>query len=146
MSTASREGLPASLIAFPLRIERGLLRRTDERDAYLTLIAVMARTPRGSWPGHPEFGFNDLFSEIANPTQSPESRQRVLQSAVQQINSVLADLGLTRYQLESFVPDAADPQSQDNNRAQWIAHGMDRRGITAILREPGIHRAIEYPL
>jgi hypothetical protein len=146
LNTTSTEGLPASSIAFPLRIEHGLLRRTDERDAYLTIIAVMARTPRGSWPGHSGFGFNELFPEITNPANSPESRQRLLQSAVQQINGVLADLGLTRYQLESFIPDAVDPQAQSDNRSQWIAHVIERRGITAILREAGAHRVIEYAL
>jgi hypothetical protein len=146
MNTASTERESASLIAFPLRIEQGLLRQTDEREAYLTLIALMARTPRGSWAGDPEFGFNELFSEFANSAQSPESRQRVLQSAVQQINAVLAGLGLTRYKLESFIPDAADTPSQDSNRPQWIVHGMDRRGLTAVLRETGTHRAIEYAL
>jgi hypothetical protein len=146
LNTTSAEGLPASSIAFPIRLRQGLLERSDEREVYLTLVAVMARTPCGSWPGHASFGFNELFSEITKYGLTPEARARILLAAVQKINSVLADLGLTRYQLESLVPDASETDPQQNSGRQWRGHEMERRGVTAILRESGSSRAIEYAL
>jgi hypothetical protein len=144
--TTSIEWLPGSSIAFPVRLHQGLLQRTDEREAYLTLIAIMARTPRGSWPGHPCFGFNELFQEISNESLTPESRKRITLAAVQEINTVLADLGVTRFQLESLVPDTLGHEAQQSNRLQWNGHEMDRRGFSAILRESGASRTIEYAL
>jgi hypothetical protein len=144
--TALAEELPGSSIAFPVRLRQGLLQQTDDREAYLTMIAVMARTPCGSWPGHPLFGFNEFFLEIANPTLVPESRQRIISAAVQQVNTVLTDLGLTRYQLEALIHDAFERELQQNNRPQWSGHEMDRRGVTAILRESSANRAIECAL
>lgn len=106
----------------------------------------MARTPRGSWPGHPSFGFNEFFQEIANESLTPESRKNITVAAVQEINTVLADLGLTRFQLESIVPDTPEHESQQSGRPQWSGHEMDRRGFSAILRENGANRTIEYAL
>lgn len=146
MYTASAEWLPGSSIAFPVRLHQGLLQRTDEREAYLTLIAVMARTPRGSWPGHPLFGFNEFFQQAANESLTPESRKRITLAAIQEVNIVLADLGLTRFQLESLAPDTPEHEPQQNNRPQWSGHEMDRRGFSAILRENGSGRTIEYSL
>lgn len=110
------------------------------------LIAVMARTSRGSWPGHPLFGFNEFFQEIANVSLTPESRKRITLATIQRVNGVLADLGLTRFQLESLVPDTPEHESQQNNRPQWNGHEMDRRGFSAVLRENGANRTIEYAL
>lgn len=146
MYTTSGESLPDLSIAFPVRLHRGLLRRTDEREAYLTLIAAMARTPRGSWPGHPLFGFNEFFQKVASESLTPETRKGMSLAAVQEINAVLADLGLTRFQLESIVPDKLEHKSQQNSPEQWSGHEMDRRGFTAILRESGDQHIIEYAL
>jgi hypothetical protein len=144
--TTSTEWLPGSSIAFPVRLRQGLLQRTDGREAYLTLIAVMARTPRGSWPGHPSFGFNEFFQEIANISLTSDSRKRITLAAIQEVNTVLADLGLTRFQLESLVPDIPEHGAQQNNRTQWNGHEMERRGFIATLRENGANRTIEYAL
>lgn len=146
MYTASTEWLPGSSTAFPVRLHQGLLQRTDEREAYLTLIAVMARTPRGSWPGHPSFGFNEFFQEIVNISLTSESRKRITLVTIQEVNAVLADLGLTRFQLESLLFDTPEHESQQSNRMQWNGHEMDRRGFTAILRENGTNRTIDYAL
>jgi hypothetical protein len=146
LHTASVESFPGSSIAFPVRLHQGLLLRTDEREAYLTLIAVMARTPRGSWPGHPLFGFNEFFQRIANESLTPELRKGITLAAVQEVNAVLADLGLTRFQLESIVSDTPERESQHNGRPQWSGHEMDHRGFSAILRESGAGRTIEYAL
>jgi hypothetical protein len=144
--TTSTEWLPGSSIAFPVRLHQGLLQRTDEREAYLTLIAIMVRTPRGSWPGHPLFGFNEFFQEIANISLTSESRKRITLATIQEVNAVLADLGLIRFQLESLVPDIPEHESKQNNGPQWSGHEMDRRGFSAILRENDANRTIEYAL
>lgn len=146
MPTEFPEELPGSSIAFPVRLHRGLIERSDEREAYLTLIGVMARTPVASWPGHYSFGFNEFFLEVANPALTPEARQNIISATVGQVNTVLADLGLTRYQLESLVPDGIERESLQNGRSRWSGHAMDHRGFTAILRESGTPRAIEWPL
>lgn len=144
--TAPGESLPGSSIAFPVRLHRGLLQRTDEQESYLTLIAVMARTPRGSWPGHPLFGFNEFFKKIANESLTPEARKGITAATVQDVKIVLADLGLTRFQLESIAPDRLEHESQQNTFQRWSGHEMDRRGFTAILRESGARHIIEYAL
>jgi len=84
-----------SSIAFPLRFNHGLLRKTDERDAFLTLIGIMARTPRGSWSGHKLFGFRDFFS-------GPAIRRQLPDPTIEEINRVLGDLGLTSYRVEAI--------------------------------------------
>jgi hypothetical protein len=145
LHSTSIDWLPGSSIAFPVRLQQGLLQRTDEREAYLALIAVMARTPRGSWPGHPSFGFNEFFREVSNESLTPESRKRITLAAVQEINTVLADLGLTRFQLESLMRDTPEHESLQNP-PQWNGNEMDRRGFSAILRESGATRTIEYAL
>jgi len=62
--TVPQENLSPPPIAFPLRLDGGLLQKTNEREAYLLLLGIMARTPRGSWAGHSSFGFHEFFSEI----------------------------------------------------------------------------------
>jgi hypothetical protein len=92
----------SSNFAFPLRMNQGLLRKTSERDAFLTLIGIMARTPRGSWAGHELFGFNEFFREGAKDSLSPEARKKMSDATVQTVNRVLEDLGLTSYRVESI--------------------------------------------
>ena len=91
-----------SAIAFPLRLNNGLLRKTDERDAFLTVIGIMARTPRGSWPGHSLFGFRDFFS-------GPAIRRQLPDPTIEEINNVLNDLGLTAYRVESIRQEPTSP-------------------------------------
>jgi hypothetical protein len=146
LNTVPAKGLPGSSIAFPIRLHQGLLQRTDELEAYLTIIAVMARTPAGSWPSHTSFGFNEFFREVTKKALAPESRQRITLAAVQKINAVLADLGLRRYVVESLVLDAPEPEAQQRSLPQWSGHEMDRRGFTAILRENVDGRAVECAL
>lgn|GEM_PF-6802003 len=146
MSALSAEGFLSSSIAFPIRMQQGVLQRTDEREAYMTLIGVMARTPRGSWSGHALFGFNEFFSEILKESLSEDSRRTIVQAVVEELNEVLADLGLTRYQVESIVPDPLEREGQASNRPRWSGHSMERRGITLMLRDPNTNSATGYVL
>lgn len=146
MSPAPAEEFPNSSIAFPIRLQQGLLRKTSEQDGYLTLIAVMARTPRGSWPGHAQFGFNEFFSELTKEGLSEDSRRSITQVAIRELNAVLADLGLTRYQVESIVPDTTQKETQNSDRQRWTGHMMENRGITLTLRDSATDRTTGYVL
>lgn len=136
------ENLLNRSIAFPLRMRQGLLQKTDEREAYLILLGIMARTPRGSWSGHPSFGFREFFSEVAKEGLSQELRTRIVETTVQEINTVLADLGLTRYRADSLIPDLIDNELTGNNHAQWTG----RSEVTLMLRESGSDRNAGYAL
>lgn len=133
-------------IAFPLRLQHGLLRKTDEREAYLLLLGVMARTPRGSWAGHPAFGFNEFFSEITKDGLSQESRTRMAERSAEEINTVLADLGLTRYRVDSLVLEPIERDIQSGERPQRAIQPIEGRGVTMMLRESGSDRAAGYLL
>jgi len=88
-------GVAIPFIAFPLRLEGGFLRRTDEAEAVLRFIEMMARTPGGSWAGCPSFGVRQYFE---NMRLRPEG----LRQAEKAINDTLADLGITHYRLKSI--------------------------------------------
>jgi len=140
------ENLSSPSIAFPLRLQHGLLQKTDEREAYLTLLGIMARTPRGSWAGHSAFGFHGFFSEVAKEGLSEELRARIVERTTKEINAVLANLGLTHYLVDLLVLDPIEKDSQGGDRTRWTGHGMQERGVTLILRESGSDRAAGYAL
>lgn len=140
------ENLANPSIAFPLRLQQGLLRKTDEREAYLTLLGIMARTPRGSWTGHPAFGFHEFFSEVAKEDMLEESRLRIAERTAKEINAVLADLGLTHYLVDSLVLDPLEKDTQGGDRAPWTGYMMQKRGTTLMLRKSGSDRAAGYAL
>lgn len=133
-------------IAFPLRLQQGLLQKTDEREAYLTLLGVMARTPRGSWAGHPAFGFHDFFSEVAKEGLSEESRTLIADKTAKEINAVLSDLDLTHYLVDSLALDPFEKDTHGSDGTRWTGHMMQKRGITLMLRESGSDRAARYAL
>lgn len=125
-------------IAFPLRLRQGLLQKIDEREAYLILLGIMARTPRGSWPGHALFGFHEFFSEITKAGLPQELRAQVAERTVQEINAVLGDLGLMRYSVDSLTLDPLEHALPGNDSARW----MESRGVTLMLRESDSGRAM----
>jgi hypothetical protein len=133
-------------IAFPLRLQQGLLQKTDEREAYLTLLGIMARTPRGSWAGHPAFGFHAFFSDVAQESLSEESRTRIAEKTAKEINSVLADLGLTHYLVDLLVLDPLERDTQGGDHTRWTRRMMQKRGTTLLLRESGSDRSAGYAL
>ena len=145
LSTSLEKNLSAPSIAFPLRLRQGQLQKADEREAYLMLLEIMARTPRGSWPGHSSFGFSEFFSEITKEGLSRELRTRIAETAAKEINAVLADLGLTRYRVDSLLPDPFERESPSGD-GRWMGHAMERRGVTLMLRENGSDRATGYAL
>lgn len=148
MSATYREdNLSSPSIAFPLRLRQGLLHKTDERETYLMLLGIMARTPRGSWSGHPLFGFQEFFPEVAREGLLEEARVRMASATAEQINSVLLELGLTRYRVESLVLDPLpkDLQQQPDG-APWTGRTTERRGVTMMLREPGSDHTVGYAL
>jgi len=79
-------------------LQGSFLKRTDEPEAVLRLIEMMARTPGGSWKGCRAFGVRDLFEGM-------RLRPDGLKQAEQAINSTLKDLGITHYRLESIRRD-----------------------------------------
>jgi hypothetical protein len=127
-------------------MRQGLLQKTDEREAYLMLLGIMARTPRGSWAGHPAFGFREFFSEITKENLTQESRVRVAAVTVGEINAVLIDLGLTRYRVDSLVLDPLQMDMQGSDRARWMGHTIAERGVTLMLHEDSSDRATGYTL
>jgi DNA-directed RNA polymerase subunit N (RpoN/RPB10) len=137
------EDISQPVIAFPVRVNRGLLQKTDERDAYLTLLGVMARTPQGSWMGHPLFGFRDFFTQISKDGLSREVRMRISETTAAEINAVLADLGLTRYCVESLTPDSLDKEIYNVENASRLT---EKYGVTLTLRENGSSRTARYAL
>ncbi|HVW76497.1 MAG TPA: hypothetical protein VHB45_02715 [Alloacidobacterium sp.] len=96
----------------------------------------MARTPQGSWAGHPLFGFRELFPEITKEGLTAEVRGRIAEKTVQEINKVLVDLGLLRYRVDSLNVD----------QAQKKMNVDERQGITCLLRENGSERVSGYSL
>ena len=132
-------------ISFPLRLQQGLLRKTDEREAYLILLGIMAKTPRGSWGGHPSFGFQEFFPAITREGLSEESRTQLAAAAVKEINSVLTDLDLIRYNVDSLVLDPLDKNTQSSG-SKSTGRAMEVRGVTLMLREIGNERATGYAL
>lgn len=135
MNSRSTSPMTVPAIAFPIRMPRGLLKKTDERDAYLTMIHWMARTPRGSWPGHPEFGFLEFFQAVHQEGISEAARLVLANQTVAQINMVLADLGLTRYQAFSFLIETIKKTSTEPELKLLSLRDEAGRGVTLLLRE-----------
>jgi hypothetical protein len=82
-----------SCIAFPLRFEGGLLRRSSEPEAVVALVEAMARTPGGSWAGSSTFGLRDLLEDARR-------RPAVVPAMVAKLNLALTDLGIS-YRVEA---------------------------------------------
>jgi len=91
-----------AFISFPLRFREAFLHRTDDVQAVLALIRVMANTPHGSWAGCPHFGMRDFFEQARVRPDLP-------QAAIQEANLTLTDLGITGLRVESI---AREPQVQ----------------------------------
>jgi hypothetical protein len=144
--TYRADNLSSPSIAFPLRLQQGLLQKTDERETYQMLVGIMARTPRGSWAGHPLFGFQEFFPEIAGEGLSEELRTRMAAATAEQINSVLLELGLTRYRVDSLVLDPLRKDTQQSDSARRTARATEGRGVTLLLREHGSDRTVGYAL
>src|SRR5258708_40211292 len=108
------------------------------------LLGIMARTPRGSWAGHPLFGFQAFFPEITREGLSEESRKRMQVVTVEEINSVLLDLGLTRYRVDSLVLDPPQKDMQQTERTRWAGRAIEGQGATLMLRENGSDHAVGY--
>jgi hypothetical protein len=133
-------------IAFPLRMPRGLLLKTGELDAYLTVIAIMARTPRGSWHGHPLFGFQELFAQVSKERLTPAQRNEMTRNAATEINLVLADLGLTRYSVDSIASESSGEGMEGGTMAWRSRPSIDVPEINVMLRERGGVRAQGYAI
>jgi hypothetical protein len=125
-------------IAFPFRLQQGLLQKTSEREAYLMLLEIMARTRRGSWAGHPLFGFQQFFAEMTKEGLPQETRNRIADRTTQEINTVLTDLGLTRYHVDSLALDSPQPLRTTGFELP--------RSVILMLRESGSERASGYLL
>src|SRR5215472_8899176 len=96
-----------SFISFPLRFQNGFLRRSSEAEAILGLLRLMATTPGGSWPGNKNFGVRDLFERARTQADAPKA-------AMERMNNVLVDLGITGYRVESIVKEASSSRDIDH--------------------------------
>ena len=134
-------------LAFPIRFERGMFETTNERESYFMLLEIMARTPRGSWCGHPLFGFNEFFLDASKSGLTHDQRTRLAETTLKDINAVLADLGLLRYRVESLVFETTAGSSASGLEKQrgWNQLKTDG-GATLILREVDTDRTVKYAL
>jgi hypothetical protein len=89
-----------------LRFREAFLRRTDEVEAVLDLIRVMANTPHGSWKGCPHFGLRDFFE---NARTRPDLRE-----AIREMNLALTDLGIVGLKVESIVKNHQEHRDVDS--------------------------------
>ncbi len=80
--------------------------RTDEVQAVLSLIRVMANTPHGSWKGCPHFGLRDFFEQARTRPDLP-------QLAIQEVNLALKDLGITNLKIERISKEAQTNRDVD---------------------------------
>lgn len=85
-----------SFVAFPMRLEKGFLRRADGPSAVLALFEVMARTPRGSWPGSIHFGLRDYL-------QATGAKSVGNKAVLDEMNAALDELGIQNYRVESLA-------------------------------------------
>lgn len=94
-------------VAFPLRLKGGYLQLGEEPDAIVSLVAVMARTPHGSWSGSSHFGLREFFEEARVRPELP-------QLALQELNLALQDLGITNYRVETVTRETQTQRDVDS--------------------------------
>jgi hypothetical protein len=102
-----------SCIAFPLRFEGGLLRRSSEPEAIVALVESMARTPGGSWAGSSAFGLRDLLEDA-------RQRPTVVPTMVAKLNLALTELGITSYRVEAM------------DREPSVSHGVESYALALV--------------
>jgi hypothetical protein len=86
----------------------GFLKKCDEADALLSLLSIMALTPKGSWSGCVGFGLRDAMGRAKG---HPEKLQHVLE----ELNSVLSALGIVDFRVESI-----NRESIEGGIEQWM--------------------------
>ena len=86
-------------LAFPLRLEDGVLKRCEEAEAVVSMVRAMARTPRGSWSVLPSFGLRDFLEDARR-------RPGSLQGTVAQLNATLRELGISHYRVDAIIREA----------------------------------------
>ncbi len=113
-------------LAFPIRLqENGLLRRQDEIASILGLLQVMARTPAGSWAGSPRFGLRDLF-------EVQRQRADLARVAMQRLNEVFEDLGITNYVVTEVVRELSSQRDVDTYSITIGRANSEERYTTSI--------------
>ncbi len=94
-------------LAIPLRLqETGLLEREEKSQSLLALLAVMARTPQGSWQACPVFGLRDLFEHSG-------SRADVAKLAAERVNETFKELGLEDYVVTEIIRELSSTRETD---------------------------------
>ena len=116
-------------IAFPLRLqESGLLRRDDRSASVLSLLQVMARTPRGSWHACPEFGLRDLFEDGRQRADLPRL-------VAERINRTFADLGLKEYRADEVVREVSANRDMDSYFIRLVNQSTAESLTTSVVYE-----------
>ena len=94
-------------IAFPMRLqENGLLQRDEKSGALLSLLQMMARTPRGSWRACESFGLRDLFEDGRQRADLPRL-------AAERINHTFSELGINDYVVTEVVRELSPNRDTD---------------------------------
>lgn len=96
-----------SFLAFPLRVERGFLKRCSRADAIVLLLSVMAKTPHGSWIGSPHFGLREYFEEARAHPELPAQ-------AIEELNLALRDLGILDYRVQEISKESSVSAETDS--------------------------------
>lgn len=114
----------------PLRLqENGLLQRGSQAASVIALLQVMARTPRGSWPGCPAFGLRDLFEDS-------RLRADAARLAMERINETLADLELNNYVVTEVVREISPGRDMDTYSISLELAGSRESVRTTVAYEP----------
>lgn len=113
----------ASFIAFPLRFREAFLGRTNEVEAVLLLIRIMASTPHGSWAGCPHFGWRDFFEHARTRPELP-------QAAMEEANLALKDLGVTNYRVAAITRESSANRDVDSYVVSIASTGSDAETLT----------------
>jgi hypothetical protein len=115
-----------SFIAFPLRLENNFLGRTDEVQAVITLMKLMAATPGGSWKGSRNFGVRDIF-------ESARTNPNAARDAAERMNRALSDLYITSYRVASILKEAPSSPDVDTYVVKLVSTADESRTYSVAL-------------
>jgi hypothetical protein len=117
-------------LAFPMRLqENGLLQRAPQASSVIALLQLMARTPRGSWPGCAVFGLRDLF-------ENSRLRADTARLAMERINEALADLDLHGYRVTEVIRELSPGRETDTYSIVVEVAGTKDGFSTTVVYEP----------
>jgi hypothetical protein len=106
-----------------LRVRESFLERTTDAEAIVALLRIMASTPYGSWNGGAHFGLREFFEQARMRPELP-------QTAIQEGNAALVDLGITDYRIDRIAKEESTDRDVDSYTVTLITPGDVRRTIS----------------